>query len=480
MKPSSRQPAAAKTDLVRLAGPRGRGIAKAMRAAQAFLQQHEPADLLPHVGQVIQAVPRAKPVDKAVIQDSYYGGKVEDTDDLLAGRGCFYVTEQRKLFLDCTAGHYQMTWGYRHPTLAAAQVEAMGSGIVWDNHSNIPQWPVKRLAQRLVEIVNPDCPELKRGDFSKIIRSRARLNTVLIGVCTGSVACETGLKIMLTHYARAKSTKMPPVIVTLDGNYHGTGIAMQHLRGMWPKLVHGIRHFSLEPNDYEQIERVFAKYGERVAGFWVEPIMMNREAILVEPDYMRLARKLCTSVGAIMTVDEIQTGFWAPGVFMFRQYGITPDAVILGKGLAAGFHPLSGVLYRGEFDVLEQYDSISTNGGASMAAYMALTNLAMLEAQQDQVQRLNDQCFAALSALAGECPDRIAGVHGQGLLAGLKFHDRDDAIAFHKRCVEAGLWVRVHAYHPGHSTLLVKPALCADEATLEFLVERMRTLLRTA
>ena len=460
-----------------LAGPRGRGVVKAMRAAQEFLDGHEAAELLPRVGETIRGLPKAKTVDKGVIQDSYYGGTTDETDDLLAGRGMFYVSEQRKLFLDCTSGHYQMTWGYRDPTLVKAQVEATGSGVVWDNHSNIPQWPVKRLAQRLVEIVNPDCPELERGDFSKIIRSRSRLNTVLVGVCTGSVACETGLKLMLMHYARAKSETKPPVIITLDGNYHGTGIAMQHLRGMWPGVVRGITNVMVEPNDCAHLERVFAKYGERVAGLWAEPIMMNREAIPVERDYMRLARRLCTSVGAVMAVDEIQTGFWAPGIFMFRQYGITPDVVILGKGLAAGFHPLSGVLYRGYLDVLEQYDSISTNGGAAMAAYIALANLAMLEARQDHVEDINDHFFAGLSKLATDFSDRIAGVRGQGLLAGLKFLDRDDAIAFHKRCVEAGLWVRVHAYHPGHSTLLAKPALCADERTLDFLVERMRELL---
>jgi len=460
-----------------LAGPRGRGMVKAMRAAQEFLNAHEAEELLPRVGETIRELPKTKALGKEVIQDSYYGGTTDETDDLLAGRGMLYLSEQRKLFLDCTSGHYQMTWGYRNPTLVKAQVEATGSGVVWDNHSNIPQWPVKRLAQRLVEIVNPDCPDLERGDFSKIIRSRSRLNTVLIGVCTGSVACETGLKLMLTHYARAKSETKPPVVITLDGNYHGTCIAMQHLRGMWPGVVRGIKSVTVEPNDPAQLERVFAKYGERIAGLWAEPIMMNREAIRVDRGYMRLARKLCTSVGAVMAVDEIQTGFWAPGIFMFQQYGITPDVVIVGKGLAAGFHPLSGVLYRGHLDVLQQYDSISTNGGAAMAAYVALANLAMLQARQDHVQNINGRFFAALSKLAADFPERIAGVRGQGLLAGLKFHDRDDAIAFHKRCVEAGLWVRVHAYHPGHSTLLAKPALCADERTLDFLVERMRELL---
>ena len=98
-----------------------------------------------------------------------------------------------------------------------------------------------------------------------------------------------------------------------------------------------------------------------------------------------------------------------------------------------------------------------------MAAYIALASLALLEADQDRISRLHAHYFDALSRLAADFPGRIAGVHGEGLLAGLKFRDRDDAIAFQKRCIDAGLWVRVHAYHPGHSTILTKLALCADE-----------------
>ena len=66
------------------------------------------------------------------------------------GRGLFYLTEQRKLFLDCTSGHYQMLWGYNHPALCAAVAAASRAGVIWDNHSNIPQSPLKRLAHRLV------------------------------------------------------------------------------------------------------------------------------------------------------------------------------------------------------------------------------------------------------------------------------------------------------------------------------------------
>ena len=464
-------------DLATLAGPAGAGIQKSMAAARRFLREHSTRDLLSQVGQTVAAVPRCKTIDKAAIQDSYYGGTLDETDDLLAGQGLFYVTEQRKLFLDCTAGHYQMTWGYEHPVLMDALDEGIRNGIVWDNHSNIPQWPVKRLAQKLVEVVNPDCPELKNGDFSQIIRSPERLNTVLLGTCTGSVAAEAALKIMLMHYQKAKPKEGAPVLVALDGNYHGTGMFAQRLRGMWPDLIHNVEFVAVQPNDSEELERVFSRYGARVAGLWAEPIMMNREVILVEPDYLRLARTLCDGAGALMAIDEIQTGLWMPGVLMFKQYGLTPDLVVVGKGLTAGFHPLSGLIYRGRLDILEQYDAISTNGGAALAAYMALANLALIEDERSRIERVHGYYAKALSTLAEDFPGRIARVHGQGLLTGLKFRRSDDALAFHKQCLDHGLWLRAHAYHEGHSTLLTKFALCVDEEAVDYFAARLRTLL---
>ena len=463
----------AKTDLADLAGPRGRGITRALDEARRFLTRHTRDKLLAHVGQTISQLPKVKPIDKAVFQRSYYGGEVDETDDLLAAHGLFYVTEQRKLFLDCTSGHYQMTWGYDPPELTGALLDGIRRGIVWDGHSNIPQWPVKRLAQKLVEIANPD-----RGDFSKVIRSRSRLNTVLLGVCTGSVACEAVLKMMLMHYRRAKPNEGKPVIVALDGNYHGTSMFAQRMRGMWPEFVRSVQFVIVQPNDCEELERAFSRFGERVAGFWAEPVMMNREAILIERDYLRLARRLCDQAGACMVLDEIQTGFWYPEVFMFRQHGIVPDFLVVGKGMTAGLHPLAAVVYKRKYDRLEQYDAISTNGNAPLAALVALRSIAMIERDRERIGELGRYYFERLQQIPAAHPARVVAVHGKGLLAGLKFRRVHDALTFHPRCVEHGLWVRVHAYHEGHSTVLTKLGLCADKHVADFIIEKFMEILR--
>ena len=461
-----------------LAGPLGADVCRAMSAARTFLGSHDTSELLGFIGRAVDGTSLTRTIDKAVMQKSYGGGKISQTDDLLVGKGLFYVTEQGRLFLDCTAGHYQMSWGYEHPVLTQVTRDGLAAGIVPDNHSNIPQWPVKRLAQRLIEAANADCPELQKGDFSKIMESRTRLNTVLLGIATGSVACEAALKIMLMYHERMKKPR-PAVFVVLDGNYHGTGFFCQYLRGMWSSYIHNMKVVTVQPNDGSELERVFRRYGERIAGFWAEPIMMNREAILVQTEYLQLARKLTHGVGAMMTVDEIQTGFWTPELFMYRQYGITPDIVVVGKGMSAGLHPLSSIIYRRELDMLAQYDAISTNGNAALAALAALANIELLHRQAGQIREAQEYYYAKLSDLAAEFPERIAAVHGNQAMTGLKFRKVEDAIAFHKRCVESGLWLRVHAYHEGHSTILCKFALCLEPAVVDEFVRRLRTLLES-
>ncbi len=443
--------------LAHLLGPGGPSIAASLVAATEFLSIHDTTALLPLVGQTIDSLPAATHYDKRFIQASYAGDLSAPPDDLLTGQGLFYVTEQRKLFLDCTAGHYQMTWGYRHPQLGAALREALDAGVVWDDHSNIPGNPVKRLAAKLAEC--------------------AGLHTVLLGVCTGSVAASSALKLALRHHQELRPG-VEPVWIVLNGNYHGTDFLAQRLRGMWTEYLRDVRVVSVEPNDLNGLREAFRANRGAVAAFLAEPILMNREAILLQKEFLQEARVLCDEADAPLILDEIQTGFWCPEVFMFHQYGIVPDMLVCGKGMTAGFHPLSAVVYHRKYDRLAQYDAISTNGGAPLAALIALGCIDLIEQNRTPIAEVSAHYSDRLREISARHPDRVSAVHGKGLLSALKLRKRDDALRFHRRCLERGLWVRAHAYHEGHSTVLTKLALLADRQIADFVVEEFLDILR--
>lgn len=451
--------------LENLLGEKGREIVAAMEAGLKWIDGLDISRLLSRVGHTLDEVPSFTPLDKTLLQDSYGGSQTGPSDDFLVGRGLFYITEQRRLFLDCTSGHYQMVWGYNHGELCEAVEAASRSGVIWDNHSNIPQSPLKRLSQRLVELGNAP------GE-------KDPLDTVLLGVCTGSVACAAALKIQLKVFDRRSGGGVSPVLLVLNGNYHGTDMVPQFMRGMWPGMLQRFDVVLLEPNDPEALEDAFRMHGSRVAGFWVEPVMMNREAIAIDPMYLRLAQHWCRETGALLCIDEIQTGFWQPEIFEYRRLGLQPDLVVLGKGMTAGFHPLSGVLLRQRHDLLEQYDAISTNGSASMPAFVALCSIELIRSNAARVRATAERIARGFQSLAADFPGLILCAQGRGHLAGLKFRNTRDARQFHARLLAAGLWTRVHAYHEGHSTILTKLGLLADEPVVEFVLRRIRELLQ--
>jgi acetylornithine/succinyldiaminopimelate/putrescine aminotransferase len=444
----------------------------AVQAATEFLRASDAGALLGRVGQTIKEVPRATHLDKRFIQKSYRGDLSRPPDDLLTGLGVFYVTEQRRLFLDCTAGHYQMTWGYSHPRLTALVREALDAGIVWDDHSNIPGNTVKQLSVRLVEAANG-----RKAGGSALLDDDKALNTVLLGVCTGSVAANGALKIALKHHQVVRPGATP-VLIALRGNYHGTDFLAQRLRGMWKEYFRGITVVEIEPNDTDALRETFTRHRGRVAGIFLELVMMNREAILLDDEFVHAARALCDQADACLVIDEIQTGFWFPRCFLYHEYGILPDILIVGKGMTAGLHPLSALVYRRKYDRLEQYDTISTNGNAPLAALAGLGCMALIADDRKRIGSMNRHFFDRLQELSAADPQRVAGIRGRGLLAGIKFHNVADALDFHRRLLARGLWTRVHAYHAGHSTLLTKLALAADRQVADFVVDTFHATLR--
>ena len=106
---------------------------------------------------------------------------------------------------------------------------------------------------------------------------------------------------------------------------------------------------------------------------------------------------------------------------------------------------------------------------------LPLETLVLRERAVDVTQMLLERLKPALGGEEQEAAARLLN-NLSVRLSGLG--RREDALGFHRRAVEAGLWVRAHAYHEGHSTVLTKLGLLADERIVDFMVDRFRSLLQ--
>ncbi len=414
--------------LERILGPSGADITAAMKAGLRLPGGAGSARIAAsRSAGPIRSIPAFRPIDKSALQDSFGGNQAGPSDDFLVGRGLFYLTEQRKLFLDCTSGHYQMLWGYNHPELCAAITAASRAGVIWDNHSNIPQSPLKWLAHRLVE---PGQCARRTGPARH--RPAGRLHRIR-GLRGGAEDPAARVRADAGQENARRSLSCWTATITAPTCCPSSCAACGRA---WRRVS---RWSTLQPNDPRSLAKTFRKHGSRMAGFWAEPVMMNREAIAVDPDYLQLAQRCCREAGALLCLDEIQTGFWQPEVFEFRALGLQPDLVVLGKGLTAGFHPLSGVLLRHRHDVLEQYDAISTNGSAALPAFVALCSLELIQ------ERARDRFARSAGASRKDSrrwplsfPSVLQAAHGRGYLAGLKFHQVEDAKRFQRLLLAEG------------------------------------------
>ena len=156
-----------------------------------------------------------------------------------------------------------------------------------------------------------------------------------------------------------------------------------------------------------------------------------------------------------------------------------PDAVVVGKGMTAGFHGQASTIFKKKFDILAQFDALSTNGNAPLAALVALGCIHEIKKNRTHLEKMQKLYFSELQKVASDFPDLIESAMGHGLLGGFKFIDRDKALEARATLLQQGLWVRVHAYKDHHRTLLMKFALIVDETVIEFFFNKVRDAFRS-
>lgn len=382
---------------------------------------------------------------------SSFAAALHRSSSPLATLGPFRVGEDGRLAIAGKSEHYQASLGHNFPGYALLQT-ASRLGISNLTHNNTRGHLTRLLERELIRVANG----IRRGDESAVDAVLAStephvLNRV-INLETGSLACESAVKMMLArfyrlqpHFEAPKYSGRTPVFLVMgdyqggrEANYHGTTVITQLFRGMWHELYEGMERAGLLKavgvpiNDYEGFRAIVEKYDcgqTKVAGFLHELVLMNYGAINLETEYVRKCHQLCQEHDIPCFVDEIQTCMWSPEILMFKEYGLHPDFVSVGKGFPGGLYPASKILTTAPMDNLNLFGALVTNGQEELASLANLITMRFAEENAAHTAAIGELWQQSLQRLAAGHKS-IKSVEGHGLLTALCFEDAEHTVKF--------------------------------------------------
>ena len=214
---------------------------------------------------------------------------------------------------------------------------------------------------------------------------------------------------------------------------------------------------------------VSASAPDRIAGDpFARDVMTVRVNVVPPPGFLAGGRSLCTSAGALLIADEIQSGLGRVGsTFACAAEGVVPDAYLLGKALGGGIVPVSAMVSsRSVLGVLKPGQHGSTFGGNPLACAVGREVIAML--RTGEYQERSASLGAVLHAGLGSLPSSVvSSVTGRGLWAGVTFASLDGRAVCERLAALGVLAKETHG-----STIRLAPPLVITPDELSWGLER--------
>jgi adenosylmethionine---8-amino-7-oxononanoate aminotransferase len=382
-----------------------------------------------------------------------------------------------RVLTDAIASWWCVIHGYHHPELDAA-VRRQLDDFAHVMLGGLVHRPAQELADRLVALAPPGLAHVFFAD-------------------SGSVGMEVAMK-MAVQYWRNQGVAGKHAFLSLRHGYHGdtTGVmslgdpdeGMHHLfAGYLPR-----QHFVSPPEGMgdgrgavrrsvdqalSQLQDVLRVHAHEIAAMTCEPLMQAAGGFnFYPPAYLAQARRLCDEHGVLLVCDEVATGFGRTGtLFACEQAAITPDLMVLGKGLSAGYLGLSATLATERVFAAflgEERDKAFMHGptfmGNPLACRVALTSIDIFQSDGylAKIARLEQILREALLGLSGP---RIREARVFGACGVVEVSDPQDLDGIQEFAADRGVWLR-----PFDRVVYTMPAYVMAEADLRSICQTMR------
>ncbi len=387
-----------------------------------------------------------------------------------SARGSRLFDVDGRAYLDANASWWSSLLGHGHPRLIAA-LQRQSARLCHTALAGIAHEPAAALAEELCRAAPPGLTQVFYGD-------------------DGSTAVEIAMKLCLQYWAQ-NGRPLRSCFAALEGAFHGETLGVTALGGVevfrrpFAPVLAEVLHLPppREPGAaaqlcFERLERCFAEQGDRLAALVLEPVVQGAAGMLFyDPEYLRLARRLCDHHGVFLVFDEVFSGYGRTGPMWASEHaGVAPDLLCLAKGFTGGMLPMSATLvcqrlYDGFLGAPERaFYYGHTFCGNPLGAAVAREVLRIfdeekiLERARPKAARIAD-AFAELGRLPGVLRTRSLGMIGALDLAGPAGYLADAGWRVYERARARGAYLR-----PLGNVVYITPSLNIPDADLDELL----------
>ncbi len=345
-------------------------------------------------------------------------------------------------------------------------------------HSNGGVFNLGHRNPMVIKALQDSLKELDIGNHHLISEQRGLLAEKLAELMPGDISCtvfgvgggeavDVAIKLARGYTGRHK-------VISAIGGYHGhTGFALatgdEQYRGPFGPNLPG---FLQVPFDNVQV--LEQSMDKDTAAVIFETIPATLGMPVPQADFFRKTRKLCSEKGALLIIDEVQTGLGRTGkLWGIEHFGVVPDVIVIGKGLSGGIYPMSATCYRKEFASFfhkNPFIHVSTFGGAEVGCPVAASVLDE-SARPGFLANVNE--LAAIfrngfSELKMKHPNILTGLRQLGLMMGIEMVNDNCGPILTKSCYDHGI-LAIYANNDKRVCQLLPPLIIDKKTVYEIL-----------
>lgn len=379
---------------------------------------------------------------------------------LVEGRGAILWDSQGREYIDGNSSIWTNIHGHNHPHINGAISQQLDR-VAHTSFLGFTNPPAVQLARAVVNLLPPDT--LTRVFFSD----------------DGSTAIESALRIV-DQYWRLRNSRKHQFIAFQNG-YHGdtAGAASLGAAAMFQIGPSRWNFPAIQVANLKTLERISATEAAKIAAVVIEPLIQGAAGMkLWPPGTLRSVREWCDRVSALLIIDEVMTGFGRTGkMFAFEHESVTPDVLILGKGLSGGYLPLAMTLVTEE--IFSRFDGSISDGkalayghsytGNALGCAAAKASLEVFENEKvlENLQPKIDQMSRELDAIKNLAA--VKEIRQCGFICGIELEKSEFAAEVCRLARKRGLLTR-----PIRNVIVLMPPLCIRSEQLTAAITAIR------